>query len=306
MQIRYRRGTPTDIIRNPQLLESERALFPPSVWRILPDLLADLLNRERILLCVLDDIDSGRAVLMGASAFLLPEFLDQALARGEGLLGAAFLEESRGCAAFLNPKQVRDANRREDLRLLIFFGVPQHGLRPDATLGNMMGDPGSLMVLDSVMEAWSFFHKGFQFRELWSDRATPLLFHLYLQLGFNIHQERKLGDGTTAKVMRLTRDRAVEMWPAGASPAMISPPPRLGFTRAEQKLLELALLDRSDRDAAAELQLSAEAIKKRWRSIYAKISRMEPSLLRSDLTGADQRRALLQSLRNNLQEIRPF
>ena len=135
---------------------------------------------------------------------------------------------------------------------------------------------------------------------------TPLLFHLYLQLGFDTHQVRKLGDGTTAKLMRLTRDRAVEMWPAGASPAMISPPPRLGFTRAEQKLLELSLLDRSDREAAAELRLSAEAIKKRWRSIYVKISRVDPALLRSDLAGADQRRALLQSLRNNLQEIRPF
>jgi hypothetical protein len=87
---------------------------------------------------------------------------------------------------------------------------------------------------------------------------------------------------------------------------MISPCPRFGFTAAEQQLLELALLDHSDRDAAVALHLSTEAIKKRWRSIYKKVSQIEAALLPPELNGSGQRRALLQSLRNNLQELRPY
>ena len=97
--------------------------------------------------------------------------------------------------------------------------------------------------------------------------------------------------------------KASPSWP---SSAMISPCPRFGFTAAEQQLLELALLDHSDRDAAAALNLSADAIKKRWRSIYKKVSQIEAALLPPELNGSDQRRALLQSLRNNLQELRPY
>jgi hypothetical protein len=70
---------------------------------------------------------------------------------------------------------------------------------------------------------------------------------------------------------------------------MLSPAPKLGFSRAEHKLLELALLDCSDREAATKLGLSAEAIKKRWRSLYANVAQIEPALPRSDLSGVDQR-----------------
>jgi hypothetical protein len=87
---------------------------------------------------------------------------------------------------------------------------------------------------------------------------------------------------------------------------MISPRPRFGFTAAEQQLLELALLDHSDRDAAVALDLSTEAIKKRWRSIYRRVSQIELALLPREFNGSGQRRALLQSLRSNLQELRPY
>jgi hypothetical protein len=56
----------------------------------------------------------------------------------------------------------------------------------------------------------------------------------------------------------------------------------LGFTRAEQQLIELALLDHTGREAASPLDLSHEAIKKRWRTIYHKVSRIEPNVPRPD------------------------
>jgi len=72
-----------------------------------------------------------------------------------------------------------------------------------------------------------------------------------------------LADRTPAKLQCFTRDDAIATWPSILGHVMISPRPRLGSARAEQKLIELALLDRSDREAASELRFSAEAIKKR-------------------------------------------
>ena len=48
------------------------------------------------------------------------------------------------------------------------------------------------------------------------------------------------------------------------------------LTEGEQRLLEYALLEASDDDAAEELHLSEDAVKKRWRSIYAKVEIADP------------------------------
>jgi hypothetical protein len=308
MQIRYRRGKPNELSGAIRHLEPERLLYSPQVWNQLPELLEDLRSRERILICIAEDVDAGEVVFVGASAFVDPGFLQSALSAGQGLLDPALAAELSGLPAFLNHKQVADANRREDLRLINFLGVPiwadfNHA-DASTVLDNLAGDP----ILVGVIEAWWFFHNGFRIREIWLDSVVPLMIQVYQQrFGYQVQMERRLAGGACAKLLRHTREEAANSWPNSFfSAAMLSPAPVLGFTRAEQKLLELALLDCSDREAALELNLTPEAIKKRWRSIYAKISRTDPSLLRSGLAGADQRRAVLQYLRNNLQELRPY
>jgi DNA-binding CsgD family transcriptional regulator len=126
------------------------------------------------------------------------------------------------------------------------------------------------------------------------------------RVGLRVYRERTLPNGAPLKLFVFTREDALKATPSWPSLARISPRPRFGFTPAEQQLLEFALLDHSDRDAAAALRLSTEAVKKRWRSIYKKVSQIEAALLPPELNGSDQRRALLQSLRNNLQELRPY
>ncbi len=102
VQIRHRRALPQDIARGRELLEPERILYSPRTWQLMPELLEDLLARERILLCPLDDVETGRMVGMGASGFLHPDFLEAALASPGGLTDAAFTAESEGRTAFLN------------------------------------------------------------------------------------------------------------------------------------------------------------------------------------------------------------
>ncbi len=297
MQIRHRRALPQDIARGREILEPERILFSPRTWQLLPELLEDLLARERILLCPLDDAETGRMVGMGASGFLHPDFLEAALASPGGLTDAAFTAESAGRQAFLNRKQVAEANRAADLRLMNIFGTPRSA---------DLNDPVALEILGAISEAWTFYHRGFALREVWTERATPFMIEAVSRMGLRVYRERTLPSGAASKLFVFTREEAVKSLPTWPGSAMISPRPRFGFTPAEQQLLELSLLDHSDRDAAAALHLSTEAIKKRWRSIYKKVSQIEAALLPQELNGSGQRRALLQSLRNNLQELRPY
>jgi hypothetical protein len=297
VQIRHRRSLPQDIARGREILEQERILFSPRTWQLLPELLEDLLARERILLCSFDDVETGRMVGMGGSGFLHPDFLEAALAGLGGLMDAAFTAESEGRPAFLNRKQVAEANRAADLRLMNIFGTPGSA---------DVNDPVSLEILGVIAEAWTFYHRGFALHEIWTERATPFMIETVSRIGLRVYRERTLPNGAPSKLFVITRDEALKSAPTWPGSAMISPRPRFGLTAAEQQLLELALLDHSDREAAVELKLSPEAIKKRWRSIYKKVSQIEAPLLPPELNGSDRRRALLQSLRHNLQELRPY
>ncbi len=297
MQIRHRRAIPQDISRAGPVLEPERVLYSPRTWKLLPELLEDLLARERILLCTLDDRETGRMVGIGGSGFLHPDFLETALAGPGSLADAAFTAESEGRPAFLNRKQIAEGNRAIDLRLLNFLGAPRC---------IDVNHPETLEALGGFAEAWNFYHKGFALREIWTERATPFMIEAVSRLGMRVYRERTLPSGAPSKLFVITREEALKSTPSWPGSAMISPSPRFGFTAAEQQLLELALLDHSDREAAAGLHLSTEAIKKRWRSIYKKGSQIEAAHLPQELNGSGQRRALLQSLRNNLQELRPY
>lgn len=156
------------------------------------------------------------------------------------------------------------------------------------------------------MDGWSFFHRGFSLREIWFEPVTQALVESMANTGVRLLRERRLPCGAMAKVFRLTRSEAADLLPNWPAWIMFAAKPRFGFTRAEQQLLELALLDYSDRAAAEQMGVTGDAIKKRWRSIYARISRIEPGVFPAELNGADQRRDLLHTLRNSLQEIRPY
>jgi len=141
VQLRHRRALRGRSPAAVRFSNRERTLFSPRTWQLLPELLEDLLARERILLCPLDDVETGRMVGMGASGFLDPDFLD-----------AAFAAESEGRPAFLNRKEIAEANRAADLRLMNIFGTPRSA---------DVNDPVALEILGVIAEAWTFYHRGF-------------------------------------------------------------------------------------------------------------------------------------------------
>jgi len=294
MPIRYRRAKVGDIPRTIHLLEPERPLFSPDTWAALPQMLGNLLGRGRILLCIVDDSESQEPLLLGGSGFLSPSFLSSALHHPDkNLLDSAFASELEDRPAFLNTKQIAAANRRADLRLFTFFGTPRRT------------DPYPTLIVGASLEAWTFLHKGYQLHELWNVAGNELHAELLKGTGMRLVRHATVPSGEANWLFQFTKEDAANNPSSQLSVVLHSQPPRFGFTIPQQQLLELALLDYSDRQAEVELRLTSDAVKKRWRAIYEKIARVDPNLLARD-SGADRRRALLQRLRHNLEELRPW
>jgi DNA-binding CsgD family transcriptional regulator len=96
----------------------------------------------------------------------------------------------------------------------------------------------------------------------------------------------------------------------GHAPFFHAPSPTLGFSRAEQRVLERALLDQSDAAIADDLGISVDAVKQTWRRVFDRVSRVMPYIIppgnaASDTRGCEKRRHLLQYLRGHLEELRP-
>lgn len=292
--IRYRRARPADVQRAWNVVQRDKGLFSTQTWSRLPDLLADLVEREKIALCVFEDLDAKQFVCMGGYGFIHPEFLGETLRNPtEGVLEQAFAAELVLRPAWLNQREVAQANRLGTLEALAFFATPD------------FDDPNCSALIGMIFDAFPFFLKGFQFRAIWQENVSSRASEALLNAGYARYRQV---ENTSGDSITLLRASAQSGSPLGSFMASVvsSPPARFRFSRAEQKLLECALLDFSDREVMEYLLLSAEAIKKRWRSIYAKVTAQEPGLFKADVSGADRRRILLNRIRQNLQELRPY
>lgn len=87
--------------------------------------------------------------------------------------------------------------------------------------------------------------------------------------------------------------------------------PRLFFSHGEQELLLHSLLHETEDEAAQSLCLAVVTVKKRWQSIYDRVSRNAPELYALMDSGANpqgraKKRHLLNYLRYHMEELRPL
>jgi len=91
-------------------------------------------------------------------------------------------------------------------------------------------------------------------------------------------------------------------------------PPRFGFSRGEQQLLQSALksLHGTDQELAGTLHLSVPTVKKMWGSIYRRVADCDPELIPDSALaesgtherGREKRRSLLAYVREHPEELR--
>jgi hypothetical protein len=292
-----RRARRDDIRRSMHLWGRDQMLYEPDVWSNFPTFLEDLMERDLVTFAFIESVPSKIPRLLGGLSFIRPEYIELARSGASTLPNVVMRAARQNRKPFLSLREVADQNARGELHCMNLFG--------NIDLIDL-ADPALADFYRTSNEGHRFFHFGYTFRSIWLEIWPPHHVHELSQLGMIVDRQLPLAAGRVASLMRLTREDA-RANPYGRFASYFFPPkPRFQFSLGEQRLLEYALLDASDEDAAQELHLSKDAIKKRWRSIHAKVETAAPELLDPGDSGVSRRRTLLHYVRRHLEELRPY
>jgi hypothetical protein len=223
----------------------------------------------------------------------------------------------RDDSLLLSGKQLRDANSRGGLNLMVWEGCARRGFENNPELYRF------------AMDAFIHVHRGYLWKEAISVQAESAeRLHWTLKTGgllWDAAADRYVdslhGDaeeialrphvvGVRRKELLERPDLSAASWVGSLFDYQ---PPVLGFNRSEQRVLAAALRGATDEQLSRTLGTSVPAIKKSWASIYHRVAdhlpNLVPETLRSDEgrgpRGREKRRELLAYLRVHPEELRP-
>jgi hypothetical protein len=275
----------------------ERVLYDAHVWNSLPALVEDLMQRDLATFVIIESLPRRVPHLFGGISFIRPEYIAQSRAGPTTLKNCVLRAALEKRNPFLSPREVGEANARGELHLMLLFG------NFDAI---DLAKIDQASFLRTSIEGFRFFVFGYSLCAIWDEIASPHHVAELQQQGMLFDRQLPLAGGSTATLLRLTRDEALANPYAHFCTFFCPPKPRFAFSLGEQRLLEYALLDTPDDESAEKLHLSRDAIKKRWRSIYTKIDAADKNLPSDTASGTARRRGVLHYLRKHLEELRPF
>jgi hypothetical protein len=313
--MRYRFATAADLPTCRRLLDAgfhASAIVRPQIVRLWQGMLESGSGR----LSVIEDPERRHPEAIeafGACVFVSDSFVAEFSAAPRPYLSAIIYERMlRGQSPLLSVAQQRGANSGMGLNLVCL-----HFALRDPVLGH----PRTREVLQVANTAFFFFVGGYRIKclmqEVYGDEHAAYMDGggLRLRTDFADHFAQH-GDRPAARDHpRLFGLRRDEILPVAVNPLsyLFHPlAPRFGFTTSAQRVLEQALLMRTDEEIAAELRVSLDAVKKTWRAIYARTDSVAPRLFGACVRGlhdhhrrAERRRYLLDYLRTHLEELRP-
>jgi hypothetical protein len=292
-----RLATTEDIRKSAPLWGQDRPLFDVDVWARMPGLVEELWRNELVRLACIESHPGHEPRMLGGISFIDPAYVVEARAKGSTVPNTVFRAVLEHRMPFLSPKEVGKVNARCELHLMNFFGNFNDVDLSRSEMANFY---------QVANQGYHFFHFGYAYRALWVEVLPAYHVRELQNQGMQIERELKLPTGQTSTLMCLTREEAQANPYLRRSGLFFPPKPRFEFSLGEQGLLELSMLDMPDDEIAATLHVSMDAIKKRWRSIYAKVDLADPRLLADRDSSTGQRRALLSYLRMHLEEIRPY
>jgi hypothetical protein len=223
----------------------------------------------------------------------------------------------RGESPVLTGKRLREANSRGGLNLVCW----EAGFRPEYE--------GYGEVQRCMMSSFIETHLGYLWKEVISAQSwAPVHLNFILMTGGHLWEPLAGGYTSTLRkdlseivsqphIVGITRDLELKRqadWLGSWVGALFDyHPPKLAFSRSEQRLLSCALPGATDEQLAEMLGTSLPAVKKMWVSIYCRVEDYLPELmpdpLRLDIPasgrGREKRRPLLAYLREHPEELRP-
>jgi hypothetical protein len=284
----------------------------PGVWR-------QLLNSEWSFTTAVFEETVGARVRVhgvGISVFVTEEFLREAKTPPFFWLGPELTRRiAQGRSPLLTEKQLREANSQEGLNVVIW----QNGVHPEDVKRAESWEAGVNAFLEN--------HRGFQLNEVITQAETPEHFVGMLNAGALLYgdSDGKYRDSRQLDPQQavmephltgLTRETASRQVGSWIGTLFLYQPPRLGFSRSEQRLLWAALHGGTDEELSDTLCISQSAVKKTWRAIYTRATNLMAELIPNQppesehvLTqdrGKEKKRRLVAYLREHPEELRPI
>jgi hypothetical protein len=276
-----------------------------------------LLGSEAMKTAVFEESEGSRVAIrgFGISVLVSDDFVRELKTTPLFWIGPELAKRIlRGDSPVLSDRQIREANSKDGLNLVVWEGLPRPGFdnRPDI----------HHLMVTSFIE----LHRGFRWKELittqlesaerlqWALDAGGLLWNplrkQYAHSSKRRHQE-VIG---RPHVVGVTRD--VESGRPGSWVGTLFDyhPPKCSFSRSEQRLLLRALVGGTDLELSKSLDVSLPTIKKMWLSIYRRVAEHLPALTpnrsQPDILmigrGKEKKRSVLAYLREHPEELRPF
>jgi hypothetical protein len=319
MGLKHRPMRPKDVAECAEIIALHPVLGPRYGGRAKPDLLRawlQLLGSEAMKAAVFEEPEGARLAIrgFGISVFVTDNFVRELKTPPLFWFGPELARRIlRGDSPVLSEKQIREANSKEGLNLVVWEALPRPGF-------DQRNDIYHLMVTSFIE-----MHRGFLWKEMitaqvesaerlrWALDAGGLLWSpsrsRYAHSSEGKHQEviRR------PHIVGVTRD--VEFGRAGSWVGTLFDyhTPQIGFSRGEQKLLLSALSGGTDKEVHDDLGASLSTVKNTWRSIYNRAALRLPELfvdqskmdVRSFERGKEKKRHLLAYLREHPEELRP-
>jgi hypothetical protein len=267
------------------------------VWKSLldnPAFLANVIESERA-------IAGHKIVACGMGVFVTKTFADREIKNPKPALNSRIIAAiAEGESPLLSRSQIGSGNARGGIDFVNMYGTWRDGIMNADQLAEAQALLGT-----SFVEHFA----GYRFNRVLKEAIGLSRIALAHATGtYRIVAEFQESGSALAVV---TRESALAAPYSVAATMYRYQPPVLHLRPAEQRLLAAALTGKTDAELSAELELSIEAIKKRWMSVFDRIDQFKPEILSrsgedTEGRGPQKRHRVVAYIRNHPEELRPF
>lgn len=254
------------------------------------------------------DMDAGKRSEVGfVAGCLLTDWAAEEVIHADGpyphLKFRKWTHEGRN--PFVSGDQIGRANAGDGLNFMVTHFGWDRALPPDL----------AAYVRSHVMMKFSEYYAGMKYKMMIAELYTDAGIQDALTAGYRLRNEYPSWAPNPEDfqfrpvLMTVTREEAL----AGSNYFMMRvfshQNPTIIFTEPQREVLLQARIGKSDTEIAEALCVSMDAVKDRWKKIYAKAEDSVPNLLppvRSEGRGPEKRRMLMSYLENHPSEFWPF
>ncbi|QIG46433.1 hypothetical protein G5V57_00875 [Nordella sp. HKS 07] len=287
--------------------------------RNLAEVINDLLEEDRLVGGLIEDCDAtGEGTIIAAtlSAFVSAEFQKSYLAKPWPCLTNWLLKRCLEGATDIFLDRARQAqgnlNRGLDLVMLDYIQTPMDFTSPEGR-----------RIMTVFLPFFLSIHRGYNLNSMIVE-AGIMYEQMALSAGFRRYKGIDLdaeppaepvpaGAASKRAVYCFQREMVADTPPSTPVSAVFTYlPPRFRFTASEQRMLVRAIDGLTDEEIAGTLDVSRDAVKQTWRSIYDHVTQVMPDLVErgqasggEGARGQEKRRRIVAYVRDNAQELRP-